>query len=284
MDDRLQADYNHCMAVARSHYENFPVASWLIPGELRRSVAAIYAFARRADDLADEGDDSPEARIAALKKMGTDLTMALNGPIADDPLFRALRHTIRCYQLDAQLFHDLLDAFTQDVNKTRYDSFDEVLDYCRRSANPVGRLILQLSDQSTERNNHDSDLICSALQLINFLQDIRQDLIENNRVYLPLDEMTEAGVSVKDLQNQNKQPHIVDFIRAQTFRAQRMMLDGADLGKRLSGRLGLEIRTIINGGLAICETLLAQGSDVYSRPRLTYKNKFSMFARAMLRL
>lgn len=284
MDVCLKADYQHCMTVARSHYENFPVASWLISGKLRRHVAAVYAFARQADDLADEGHDAPEIRIAALEKMGADLDIALNGHCVDDPLFRALQHTIAYRRLDAQLFYDLLDAFIQDVEKTRYNSFAELLDYCRRSANPIGRLMLQLSRQSTQYNNRDSDLICSALQLINFLQDIHQDLVENDRIYLPLDEMTEAGVSVQDLQRQSKAPHVAGFIRTQAVRAQRMMLDGADLGRRLDGRFGLEIRMIINGGLAICNALLARGDDVYSRPRLTRKDRINMFARALLRL
>jgi len=284
VDDHLQADYGHCMAVARSHYENFPVASWLMPAELRKHVAVIYTFARQADDLADEGHHSPEARITALQKMGADLDMALNGHSVDDPLFRALQHTTEHYRLDVQLFHDLLDAFMQDVDKTRYESFAEVLDYCRRSANPIGRLMLQLSGQAMQRNNHDSDLICSALQLINFLQDIRQDLVENNRVYLPMDEMSAAGVSVQDLQKQSKGTHITDFIHAQTIRAQQMMLNGAGLGRRLSGLIGLEIRIIINGGLSVCNALLAQGDEVYSRPRLTRKNKINMLTKALLNL
>ncbi len=280
MDDDLEAAYDHCMVIARSHYENFPVASWLIPASLRIHVAAIYTFARQADDLADEGDHLPEARIAALKKMGTDLDAALHDHVTDTPLFRALQHTIRYYRLDAVLFHDLLDAFRQDVDKTRYRNFDEVLDYCRRSANPVGRLMLQLFEQATPQNNHDSDLICSALQLINFLQDIEQDLMENNRIYLPLDEMAAAGVSVEDLQG--KQPHVADFIRSQTMRARHMLLAGCGLGRRLHGRFGLEVRTIINGGLTICDALLRQ--EIYSRPRLTHRDRFNMLARAALRL
>ena len=280
MDDDLKAAYDHCMVIARSHYENFPVASWLIPASLRIHVAAIYAFARQADDLADEGDHLPEVRIAALKKMGTDLDAALHGQVTDTPLFRALQHTIRYYRLDAVLFHDLLDAFRQDVDKTRYRNFDEVLDYCRRSANPVGRLMLQLFGQATPENNHDSDLICSALQLINFLQDIGQDLIENNRIYLPLDEMAEAGVSIEDLQG--KQPHVADFVHSQTMRARQMLLAGRGLGRRLHGRFGLEVRTIINGGLTICNALLRQ--EIYSRPRQTHRDRLGMLARAVLRL
>lgn len=282
MDGRLKTAYSHCMAIAQSHYENFPVASWLVPKELRIHVAALYAFARQADDIADEGDDPPEVRIEKLQNMANELNIAVDGKIAEDPVVCALQYTIRYYQLDIQLFHDLLDAFIQDAEKTRYDTFDEVLGYCRRSANPVGRLMLQLFDEATEENNRDSDLICSALQLINFMQDIQQDLIENDRVYFPLDEMNTAGVHIDDLKRQSKAPQVVNFVRQQTQRAQQMMLDGSGLGKRLKGRFGLEIRAIINGGLAICDALLAQGDDIYSRPRLTGKDKFSMLGKAIL--
>ena len=276
MNERLQSSYDECLKVARAHYENFPVASWLIPKPLRIHVATIYTFARRADDLADEGDDTPEQRITALQLMGSELNKAVSGTPADHFLYISLAHTINKYQLDPQLFHNLLDAFTQDVVQTRYTNFAEVLDYCRRSANPVGRLMLQLFGEDTEQNNHDSDLICSALQLINFMQDIQQDLIENDRVYFPLDEMTQANISIDDLKNKSSEAHVVEFIHSQTQRAQQMVRDGSGLGKRLKGRFGMEIRAIISGGLRICDALLLQGGDIYSRPRLTASAKFRM--------
>ncbi|TNF93662.1 MAG: squalene synthase HpnC [Gammaproteobacteria bacterium] len=284
MTPELTAAYESCMAVARSHYENFPVASWLVQKHLRIHVATIYTFARRADDLADEGTDSPEQKIAALKQMGDLLNNAVQGKPDDDFLYIALANTIDEYQLDPQLFHDLLDAFTQDVSKARYENFDKVLDYCRRSANPVGRLMLQLFGEATEENNRDSDLICSALQLINFMQDIQQDLTENDRIYFPQDEMQAAGITDQDFRDRNTAPHVVAFVRQQTQRAQQMMLDGASLGNRLKGRFGLEIRTIIQGGLAICNALFAQGDDIYSRPRLTLTNKLSMLFKAFVKV
>ena len=276
MNKNLQAAYDECLDVASSHYENFPVASWLIPKHLRIHVATIYNFARRADDLADEGDARAEERIAALDQMGKALEDCLNDEPVDDYLFTALANTIRQHQLDPVLFHDLLSAFKQDVTKTRYKDFNEVLDYCRRSANPVGRLMLQLFSESTEQNNQDSDKICSALQLINFMQDIQQDLTENSRIYFPQSEMKAAGVKIDDLKNQSMEPHVVEFVRQQTKRARAIMIEGSGLGKRLQGRFGMEIRAIISGGLQICDALLNQGNNIYSRPRLTTRAKLNM--------
>lgn len=300
---RLQSAYARCVAVARAHYENFPVASWLLPRDLQIHVAAIYTFARRADDIADEERGPANARIARLRAMGAALDDALSaaaaadeqsGPseqdgqdkqgIDADPLFIALAATIRRYRLEPGLFHDLLDAFIQDTTKTRYADFAEVLDYCRRSANPVGRLMLQLFQQDDAVNLRDSDLICSSLQIINFMQDIQQDVLENDRVYLPLDEMAAAGVTIADIKGQSTAPHVVAFVQAQTRRARRMMRDGAALGQRLPGRFGLEIRAIIHGGLRVCEALLNQGADIYSRPRLGVTDKLAILAKAVLRL
>ena len=276
MNDELTAAYDECLKVAQSHYENFPVASWLVPEHLRIHVATIYNFARRADDFADEGDASADKRIAALEHMGKSLDDCLKNIPAHDYLYVALNNTINQYSLDPSLFHDLLSAFKQDVSKTRYKDFNEVLDYCSRSANPVGRLMLQLFDAASDQNNHDSDLICSALQLINFMQDIQQDLTENDRIYFPRSEMKAAGVTIDDLKNQSTEPHVIEFVRQQTKRARAMMIEGASLGKRLNGRFGMEIRAIISGGLYICDALLDQGNNIYSRPRLTVRAKFSM--------
>lgn len=275
MSSDLELAYAQCIAVAQSHYENFPVASWLVPKHLRIHVATIYNFARRADDFADEGDDPPEQKIAALEHMADDLNACLDGQYSDY-LFHALSNTIQQYRLDPQLFLDLLSAFTQDISKTRYENFDEVLDYCRRSANPVGRLMLQLFNEASEQNNVDSDRICTALQLINFYQDIQQDLVENDRVYFPLDEMNKASVSIEELRQKNTSAHVTGFIQEQILRAKNMMLEGAPLGQRLRGRFGLEIRAIISGGLHICNALQMQGDNVYSRPRLTFIDKLGM--------
>ena len=283
-ETELDAAYEDCLSLARSHYENFPVASVLVTKELRRPIAAIYTFARRADDIADESDRSPNQKIAELIGMEIELKAVLEGDTPKHPLYLALHDSITRHQLEPQYFFDLIDAFKQDVSKTRYKNFKEVLDYCRRSANPVGRLLLQLNAEASDENCRDSDLICSALQLINFMQDIQQDISENDRVYFPQDEMRAAGVTDTDFKAGNTEPHVVKFVRFQTKRARKMLLQGAGLGKRLPGRFGLEIRTIIQGGLHISDALLNQGLDIYSRPRLTLMNKISMLSKALLKL
>ena len=280
----LDDAYEDCLSLARSHYENFPVASILVPKELQRPIAAIYTFARRADDIADESDRPAQQKVAELIGMEMELKSVLEGNAAEQPLYLALHDSIERYQLNPQYFLDLTDAFKQDASKTRYKDFREVIDYCRRSANPVGRLMLQLTGNASAENNRDSDIICSALQLINFMQDIQQDLLENNRIYFPQDEMKAAGVKDADFKSASTQMHVVKFVRTQTRRARQMLVQGSVLGKRLPGRFGLEIRTITQGGLHICDALLKQGPDIYSRPRLTLMNKLSMLGKALLKL
>ncbi|HSY27649.1 MAG TPA: squalene synthase HpnC, partial [Burkholderiaceae bacterium] len=166
------------------HYENFPVASILLPARLRPAVEAIYRFARNADDLADEGDASDEQRLAALSAYERALQRIEDGQTAESPLFDTLGKVIKDYALPLQPFRDLLSAFKQDVVTKRYASFTELLDYCRRSANPVGTLMLHLYGAATPDNLRDSDAICSALQLINFWQDAAVDW-QKARIYLP---------------------------------------------------------------------------------------------------
>src|SRR5262245_17189820 len=153
--------------MAVDHYENFPVASLLLPSRFRDPVELVYRFARQADDFADEGNDAPEVRLARLASFQSQLALIGGGITPTDPLFKGIANIVRAHKLPLQLFGDLLDAFAQDVVKDRYASFSEVLDYCRRSANPVGRLLLHLFDRATPDNLAASDSVCSALQLIN---------------------------------------------------------------------------------------------------------------------
>ncbi len=272
--------YAWCRELARSHYENFPVASRLLPRDMRDGVAAIYAFARRADDFADEGDSDPATRLAQLDNCAAQLDRL---PDADDPVFVALADLIPRYKLPKQLFHDLLSAFRQDVTTTRYENFDALLDYCRRSANPVGRLLLYLNASASEENLRLSDHICSALQLINFMQDLQQDYRENNRIYLPHDEMIHFGVTETDIAEQQNSASVCALIDYQLDRMKTMMHDGAALGSRLRGRFGLEIRLIIEAGLVVTEKLSKHGGDVFSRPRLTKKDYLKIVLRALFK-
>jgi squalene synthase HpnC len=272
--------YAWCRELAQSHYENFPVASWLLPREMRDGVAAIYAFARLADDIADEGDGDIATRFAQLDNYAVQLDRL---PGADDPVFIALADLIPRYKLPTELFHDLLSAFRQDVTTTRYPNFDAVLDYCRRSANPVGRLLLHLNGSATEENLRLSDQICSALQLINFMQDLEQDYRENNRIYLPQDEMATFGVSEQDIASQRNSAALSALIDFQLERIRKMMFEGSRLGGQLHGRFGLEIRLIIEAGIKATEKLTEHGGDVFSRPRLTKMDYLRILWHAMFK-
>ncbi len=266
--ETLQNAYSECLQMAKSHYENFPVASRLLPKHLRLPIAVIYAFARRADDFADEGELSDEERIAALDDFGDKLVMIEQGKESSDTTFIALADVIKQHQLPVSLFHDLLTAFKMDVTKKRYANFGEVMEYCRYSANPVGRLLLHLNKETSPRNFGYSDAICSALQLTNFLQDISQDIEESDRIYLPQDEMQQFGVTEDDIHNKLTNPATRRLIEFQIRRTVKLMQAGAPLGKVLKGRMGLELRMTIMGGSRILYRLNQQYDDVFSRPRL----------------
>ena len=271
--------YQWCRRLAQSHYENFPVASRLLPGHLRDPVAAIYAFARTADDIADEGDVSPELRLNRLKEMEMALDAVETGATENSPLFQALADTINRNRLPVGLFRDLLSAFRQDVNKTRYADFAEIMDYCRRSANPVGRLMLYLTGQVSEGRLLMSDAVCSALQLINFVQDIDLDFRENHRIYIPLDELQRFAVSEEDIGRRRNSPRVKQLIHFQLQRAAELLRCGSPLGRQTKGRFGLELRAVVLGGSQILEKLRTQ-SDLFDRPRLNAADRMRIVWRA----
>lgn len=260
------------LTLAQTHYENFPVASLLLPKHLRYAVTVIYQFARQADDIADEGDASNEERLQALQVYEEELLLiqAYIQPVL--PLFKTLQQVVRKHRLDVQLLLDLVSAFKQDVVKTRYADFGEVLDYCRRSANPVGRLMLQLYQHDLPQYHAWSDQICSALQLINFYQDIAIDLQKHGdigRIYLCQDEMQAAGIMEQDLRQQRTDSTWQSFFLYNVARAEAMLLAGKPLGHQLPGRLGLELRMIIAGGERMIHKLKQCRGDIYHhRPTL----------------
>jgi phytoene synthase len=241
------------------HYENFPVASFLLPPELREPVKVIYRFARSADDFADEGSDPADVRLARLDAYRRELAAP------SQPLFRDVQKIVREHGLPVQLFIDLLDAFSQDVTKKRYASFTEVIDYCRRSANPVGRLLLHVFKRTAESDLRRSDSICSALQLVNFWQDVEVDWRKDRRVYLPQDEMARFGVTESHLAESRCDEPFKALLAFQVERARKMLLDGDPLGHSLPGRIGLEIRATVQGGLRILEKIERAGYDVFRR-------------------
>lgn len=286
MTPETRAAYRHCLALARNHYENFPVASWALPRRLRGPVAAIYAFARTADDYADEpelpgeGPLDTATRHARLDAMAERLNAIGRGEAPDGPIFIALADTIRRFGLPLGLFHDLLSAFHQDVEKKRYADFGEVMDYCRRSANPVGRLLLYLFGAASTRNLALADGICSALQLINFMQDIGQDATENDRIYLPQDEMQRFGVSEEQIRRQRHSLQLGFLVDQQLDRAEKLLRAGCPLGIALRGRIGLELRLICEGGITVLHRL-RQRQDVFERPRLKWRDGLGILRRAL---
>lgn len=254
------------------HYENFPVASVLLPAGLREPVEAIYAFARGADDVADEGDLPPAERLARLDEYRAGLdAIARRAPQpagALAPMFERLARNIDEHALPLTLFYDLLDAFRQDVVKTRYRDFAELADYCRRSANPVGRLLLHLYQATDEHNLRCADHICTGLQLINFWQDVALDR-DKRRIYLPADEMARFGVSEEHIEHGRVDAAWCALMDFQVQRARAMMHAGAPLAQRLPGRIGWELRLMVLGGLRILERIEAVGYDVFQhRPTL----------------
>ena len=268
--------------MAEGHYENFPVASLLLAPHLREPVRVIYRFARSADDIADEGDAADAERLASLSAYRAELQRIAENKAQETALFADLAGVVRERDLPLQPFFDLLEAFSQDVVKRRYASFAEVLDYCRRSANPVGRLMLHLFGRADAESLAHSDAICTSLQLINFWQDVAIDW-RKGRVYLPQDEMAAHGVGEAHIAEQRCDPAWRSLIGLQIERARSMMRFGAPLGRALPGRAGLEIRATIQGGLRILDKLDAANCDMFRRrPVLKWFDWPALLLRALL--
>lgn len=263
------------------HYENFPVASLLLPRRLRRPVEAIYRFARAADDLADEGDASDEVRLRGLAGYREELDAIERGEPPAGQDFAELATIIREWHLPVQLLRDLLDAFAQDVVKKRYADYPELLDYCRRSANPVGRLLLHLVGQDNEANLHRSDCICSALQLVNFWQDIAIDW-QKQRIYLPLGDLERFGIAESDIAGGRWSEAWAALLDFQVERTRRLMGEGASLVQQLPGRMGWEIRVTVQGGLRILEKIQRVRGNVFRhRPVLGASDWLCIGGRAL---
>ncbi|WP_288129373.1 squalene synthase HpnC [Accumulibacter sp.] len=263
------------------HYENFPVASLLLPRRLRRPVEAIYRFARAADDIADEGDASDAVRLQGLAEYREELDRIEGGEPPARQDFAELAAIIREWHLPVQLLRDLLDAFAQDVVKKRYADYPELLDYCRRSANPVGRLLLHLVGRNSEANLHRSDCICSALQLVNFWQDIAIDW-NKQRIYLPLGDLEYFGIAETDIAGGCWSEAWAALLDFQIERTRRLMSEGAPLVQQLPGRMGWEIRLTVQGGLRILERIQRVRGDVFrNRPMLGARDWLRIGGRAL---
>lgn len=271
-----------------THYENFPVASLLCPPQLRQPIAALYAFARTADDIADEGQATAAERLADLAAYRAELRSVAAGQppgVRWAAVFGPLQAVLGSHRLPVALLQDLLDAFAQDVAMTEagasYADRAQLLDYCRRSANPVGRLLLHLYGVQDEAAQHESDAICSALQLINFWQDLSVDL-PRGRHYLTDADCAAHGVARADLAAQRRSPASDRLILDCAAWARALMLQGAPLVRRLPGRAGWELRLVVQGGLRILDKVQALGgASLLTRPRLGAADWLLMLARAL---
>ncbi|MDQ3060216.1 MAG: squalene synthase HpnC [Pseudomonadota bacterium] len=259
------------LAQGVSHYENFPVASVLCPPQLRPPIAAIYWFARTADDIADEGDAAPQTRLDDLAAYRADLLATASGAQPSPRwagVFGQLGPMMRQFSLPVDLLADLLSAFEQDVVKQRYANEAELFDYCRRSANPVGRLLLHLYGVQDAQSLKESDRICTALQLINFWQDLSVD-IPRGRIYLPADAWAPHGVDEAQLLGLQRNPNTTGLIAASVRSARALMLQGAPLVKKVPGRGGWELRLVVQGGLRILDKIETLNfNTLQRRPKL----------------
>ncbi|MBO1018058.1 squalene synthase HpnC [Achromobacter sp. SD115] len=271
------------------HYENFPVASLLLPRRLRGAVTDIYRYARAADDIADEGSATDEERLKQLAAFRAELHRIGAEPGArPEPgspelasIFVPLAATIARHQLPITPFYDLLSAFEQDISVKRYEDYATLADYCTRSANPVGRLMLHLFEATNPQNVSEADAICTGLQLVNFWQDVRVDW-HKHRVYLPQEDLRRHGVTDEDLAACRLTPAWRDLMAFEVERARALLHFGAPLARRLPGRMGLELRLVVQGGLRVLERIEAGGYDVFmNRPELGAKDWAIMMWRAI---
>ena len=284
MNNTIEQAYEKCIALANAHYENFPVAK-MVPKHLKKHICAVYAFARTADDIADEqhesiAEDDP-IRIENLENFEAqlDLEQAQRSP-QWSWIFTACDQTIKEFDIPKQLFRDLISAFKQDVVKKRYESFDELLDYCRRSANPVGRLVLILHGFRDETRFAQSDNICSALQLANFWQDMSVDK-HKNRIYIPQSDWN--GLSEEDFFAPKASSAVRDILKFQVERTAKMFDAGSPLPKSLPFPLSLEIRATLAGGRTILRKIEEQNFDtLQARPKITKLDKVKILLKSIL--
>lgn len=280
--ESVQESYRFCERLAFSHYENFPVASFFIPKDKRKYIAAIYAFARSADDFADEPGYTKDERLARLKDWSAHLELCYRNE-AHHPIFLALGETVRKFQIQRDLLERLLTAFESDVTTIRYQTFDDVLSYCKNSADPVGRLVLLLFGYREEGLMKLSDNICTALQLTNFWQDLSVDL-KKDRLYLPLEDLHRFGVSVEQLQERRFSQSFRDLMEFEVRRTRDLFERGKPLLAEVGKDLSLELRLTWLGGSRVLEKIRRRNYNVlHQRPSLTFADKMLLLARVFFR-
>lgn len=278
MDDSL---IKAAISLSKKHYENFPVASFLIPKNKRIDIAIIYWFARTADDLADEGQFSPGERLSALDEFEKHFNESLKGKFISDE-YKILSDVIVRNNLNPKDFIDLISAFKQDVIKNRYETFDEVLDYCKRSANPVGRIVLNIFDIRDEEAYKFSDKICTALQLTNFFQDVEIDYAKG-RIYFPKDEMIRFNVDEKMFEMKENNPNFSALLKYSIKRTGNLFKEGRSLFRFLSGRLKLEIKWTVAGGEKILSKIEKNNYQIFgNRPKLNKADFISILLKSII--
>ncbi len=276
----LEHAYQDAINFTKSHYENFPVISYLIKKELRKHTAIIYQFARQADDIADEGNFQPEQRLKLLNEYENSLINCLNGK-AENGFWFALNNTIKEKHLSKENFLDLLKAFKQDVTKKKYENYNELLDYCKKSANPVGRIILELHGIKDKNAFKFSDDICTALQLTNFYQDVSIDF-QKDRIYIPKEEMQQYKVEEHFFEIKENNSKFQALIKFEVERVEKLFINGRNLLRYLPFMLKIQILLTIKGGEVILEKIKKNNYDVLNkRPTLT-KIDFAKIALAAL--
>ena len=274
----LREAYAECERLAQSHYENFPVASRLLPAAMRPHVAALYAFARTADDFADEGHRTDAERLRLLDDWSARLHACVDPEAADpsDRVFAAVGSTIRSCRLPVTLFDDLLSAFRQDITTHRYATWLEVLDYCRRSANPVGRIVLRIAGYDAAELDRSSDALCTALQLTNFWQDLGIDW-QKGRLYVPLEDIAACGADVNDLAGMRMTEPWIGALARVTGRTRSLFAAGRDVCDGVTGRLRYELRLTWLGGSRVLDRLEAGDFNVFTaRPALRRRDAASL--------
>lgn len=272
--------FEYCEKIAYEHYENFPVASRFIPADKRKYVAAVYAFARTADDYADEPGSTAAERIESIRRWEQQLSDCYNGQ-ASHPIFVALGETVERFQIPFDLFQNLLFAFRTDVTTHRYATFEELLEYCSYSANPIGRLVLMLFNYRSELMMMHSDNICTALQLTNFWQDLSIDL-EKGRLYIPKEDLDQFGVQEDLVFGHVASTRFRKLISYEVARTERLFREGKPLLQEVGRDLHFELKLTWNGGMSVLKKIKSQGFDVFRRrPRLSALDKFRLFLRTL---
>ncbi len=271
-----------CRKLATSHYENFLVATAFCPKPLRPHFYSVYAYCRISDDLGDEIGDT-QVSLALLDWWEAELDAMVAGS-PGHPVFVALQSTVQEFGIPAQPFRDLLTAFRQDQRTPRYQTFDELLGYCKNSANPVGRLVLYLGGYSDDTRQALSDYTCTALQLANFWQDVTRDILKG-RIYIPLDDMARFGVVENDIQGRRFTPQFAQLMKYEVDRTRDLFTKGEPLLKMVDRRLQLDLQMFTAGGVEVLRRIEAQGYDVLTaRPSIPKSRQLTMLAKRLVRL